>query len=91
LEETGQDDGEEETLVSSDLLNGCETDDSEPAAGPLTLTWEPESRPTTTPPTMPETMPPNSGAPEPRGDPKAQGQGNEVDHETRRTVLGETT
>jgi hypothetical protein len=29
LEETGQDDGEEETLVSSDLLNGCKTDDSE--------------------------------------------------------------
>ena len=44
-----------------------------PAAGPLTLSEEPLSRPTTTPPTIPAMIPENNGAPEPSAMPRQSG------------------
>ena len=44
-----------------------------PAAGPLTLTWEPLRMPTTMPPMTPEIRPERSGAPEASAIPRQSG------------------
>ena len=44
-----------------------------PAAGPVTLTFEPLARATTIPPTIPAMIPENSGAPDASAIPKHSG------------------
>ena len=44
-----------------------------PAAGPLTLTCDPESKLTTIPPTIPARIPENRGDPEPKAMPRHSG------------------
>src|SRR5215471_1548767 len=44
-----------------------------PAAGPLTLTCDPENRLTTIPPTMPAMTPENREAPDPKAIPRQSG------------------
>src|SRR6516162_5343761 len=44
-----------------------------PAAGPLTLTWEPDNKLTSMPPKIPAIIPENSGAPEPKAMPRQRG------------------
>ncbi|GAB3256821.1 hypothetical protein GCM10027347_18870 [Larkinella harenae] len=44
-----------------------------PAAGPLTLTSDPDRKPITNPPIIPATRPENKGAPEARAIPKQRG------------------
>ena len=46
---------------------------AKPAAGPLTLTEEPDSSATISPPMMPEMTPENSGAPEASAIPRQSG------------------
>ncbi len=45
-----------------------------PAAGPVTLTFEPLASATTMPPTIPAMMPENKGAPEANAMPRQSGQ-----------------
>lgn len=54
-----------------------------PAAGPLTLSCEPLSSPTTMPPAMPAIMPEKRGAPDPSAIPKQSGSA------TRNTTIDE--
>src|SRR6218665_2085040 len=54
-----------------------------PAAGPLTLVWEPLIYPTTKPPTTPAMTPDKSGAPEAKAIPKHKGK------VTRNTTIAE--
>ena len=52
-----------------------------PAAGPLTLVWDPLRKPTTTPPMMPAMRPEIGGAPEARATPRHRGKA------TRKTTM----
>ncbi len=44
-----------------------------PAAGPLTLIWDPDKEPIITPPIMPAITPENKGAPDAKAIPKQRG------------------
>jgi hypothetical protein len=55
------------------VLMESKTTTVNPAAGPLTLTFEPLSIPTTIPPTIPAIIPENAGAPEANAMPKQSG------------------
>ena len=56
-----------------------------PAAGPLTISCDPLSVPTTMPPTMPEMMPAKRGAPDARAMPRQSGTA------TRKTTMAAGT
>src|SRR5450830_469205 len=69
------------TSKAPSFVIDASTTAARPAAGPLTLEWEPLSRPTTTPPMMPEIIPENRGAPEASAMPRHKGSA------TRKTTM----
>ncbi len=61
------------SLKSPIFVIAANTNAAKPAAGPLTLSFEPLRKPMTTPPMMPEIIPLKNGAPDANDMPKHKG------------------